>query len=290
VAKLQTVNWTPNYGTAQIYSSGAQVALSNPDGDQIGPFVWCKDFLHDALRAALWGTDSSIYSYRTGKAEREKINLERPYVLLANNSNPSQEACLPAMKEFMNQVDAAVGVAKPSFYRIAANPPAEYKSGVSYWVGDPLWMISPPAFSLWTLLLRNAHVHKMGDNYMTTIDNLINGKVQPGVRNDGMYLTYGIEGLKLLVEKGIANVFNNGVPMPTVAEGALEPKAAEFKAWFSDRLKTNYPDPKVVGTSTLHHWFGIVSWSDNSMKKYVSDAMGWLFPKTDKVAPSVCHA
>lgn len=277
------ISWAQQYGTAQIYSNGAELALSNSKGQQIGPFVFCKDFLHDALRARIHATPSSIYGYKTGAAELAMIELSQPYVLLANSQIADLNKYLDNILDFMLQADEAMALAwpVPTSYKAATSPPAKYKGGVSYWTGSPLWMISPPAFSLWGLLLRNGKVHEIGRPYRETIQDIINGKLKPGVANDHVYLEYSIPGIDLMTELGLAGVFSPKEPVPED-----EDKRAE---WFQSVITKNYPTPQALPVSTLHHYGGIVSFSDKSGKKSGLDKLGWKWPTGDKKAPAFCH-
>lgn len=277
--------WAEQYHTAQVYSNGAEVALGNSKGQQIGPFVFCKDFLHDALRSRIHATPSSIYGYQTGAAELAKIELERPYVFLANSQIPDLSAKLPNILDFMNQIDNALvkdGVL--SSYQQASNPPPKYKlGGVSFWTGSPLWMVSPPAFSLWTLLLRNGHVHTIGQNWRVTLMDIIDGKLPPGVEKDHVYLKFSLPGINLMETHGIAGVF-------CASPGNIVPatNSKEFDPWFQKYLSKNYPSPKVMDTHTLHHWGGIVSYSDTSAKKAFG-SVTWKWPQVTEKAPAYCH-
>ena len=44
---LKKINWyTSNKRLNQAITSGLEYALVNPDGTQITPFAFCKDYLH----------------------------------------------------------------------------------------------------------------------------------------------------------------------------------------------------------------------------------------------------
>lgn len=271
--------WAEQYRTSQVYSNGAEVALSNSKGKQIGPMVFCKDFLHDALRAAIHGKPSSIYSYQTGADEMADIEVNQPYVLLTNSQASDLQSKLPNVLDFMRQADAEL-VARwpvPTSYKIANNPPKKYaECGVSYWTASPLWMIAPPAFSLWTLMLRNGAVHTIGQPWMDTIQAIIKGDLKPGVQQDHTYFEYSIPGIELMRKYGLDGVFSK----------TLVPEEGREK-WFADNISANYP--AKLETSTLHHFGGIVSFSDKSGKSAFPN-LKWKWPTATKKAPSICHA
>lgn len=73
------VEFGKNYHTAQIYSKGFEFAfMSDIDGtyQQACTFVYCKDFLHDAVWAMVNKTKWSIYSFKYDSAKDVPLDMD----------------------------------------------------------------------------------------------------------------------------------------------------------------------------------------------------------------------
>jgi hypothetical protein len=264
LAKTQPIEWAKQYNTGQIYSTGPELSIVTEDGKQLGPGVRCKDFLHDTIWGRLNDRTFTIYGYNFDESFKDQMWEDRPRVLLSHPSRTISDDA-ETMKDFMNQIEGALSISKPSFYRIPASLPSRLrKGGALMWIGDPVWMIAPPAFSLWVLLLRNAHLHQQGESWEKTINSLATGETQPGQKNDSVFLKFAVRGIEHMINKGgIAEVF-------------------------SKNINDNYPSS--IGHTTLHHFGGIVSFSDQSNRAAFEKHVAWDWPNTSEKAPSVAHS
>lgn len=254
------VEWTTNHGTAQIYSSGVELALCSDDNKQIGTFVLCKDFFQDAIVAYLHNTTCGIYGYTYNPKTMPPIPQKNLKVFIADAKDTELRSKIPAVIDFLNQIEKKLNV-QLTIAHECDSPPNKYeKGGIFLLTADKVWMHAPPLLSCWTLLARNGLRHKIGDNWETTIKNIMDGTVKAAQAHDKTYITYGKPGLDLILEKGI-------------------------EALFGKDMKSNYPVATAGGT--MHHYSGIVSYGSCKAKPYFKD---WGYPAKETNPPSVCFS
>lgn len=254
------VEWAVNHGTAQIYSSGVELALCSDDNRQIGPFVFCKDFFQDAILAYLHQTTCSIYSYKYDPATMPPIPQQNLKVLIANAGDNQFEEKIAGVTDLLHQIESKLGVALTTIQK-CGSPPAKYaKSGIFLMTADKIWMHAPPLLSMWTLLARNGLQHKPKDKWDDTIQQIIDGKRPPAQKNDHIYLTYGKPGIDLVLDKGIVALFGND-------------------------MKSNYPKDKAG--HAMHHWAGVVSFGSCKARQHFPQ---WQYPEKETTPPGVCFA
>lgn len=259
-SNLAQVKWAANHHTAQIYSSGVEVALCSDDNEQIGPFVFCKDFFQDAIVAFLHKTTCSIYGYSYDPSTMPACPQKELKVLIADSGDAALESKIPGVLDLLNQVEKQLGVTLTTIHK-CEKPPEKYaKCGIFLMVADKIWMHAPPLLSMWTLLARNGLMHKPGEKWGDTIQEIIDGKRTAAQKNDKVYLTFGKPGIDLVMAKGITAVFG-------------------------DDMKNNYP--KGQAGHTMHHWSGIVSFGSCKAKKHFPK---WEYPATETNPPGVCFS
>jgi hypothetical protein len=236
------------------------MALASKDGQQIGPWVFCKDFFQDAIRGYLNGISSGIWGYTYNPKTDPAIDMENARVMMTNSADPDFVNKIPAVLDFLNQVEKKMKISLTKAYE-CENPPASYKkSGVFLFVGDKAWLQSSAALSMWTLLMRNGVVHTVGDKFNDTLDDIIKGKLKPAQRNDHLYLKFGKPGIDLVLENGVEKAFGKDV-------------------------KKNYA--ASIATHTIHHNGGIVSYGTAVCAKTWPH---WLHPEPPKEpVPGICY-
>lgn len=234
------------YSTAQVYGSGAEGALVSEKGEQVGPWVTCRDFYTDARRWELFKTGGSIYGYKYKHGVDPLIGSDAARLLITNAEDPELKVRLENIKNFMNEIESSLGISVMSDYAVVSNPPAKYKQcGVSMWTGDKLWVLAPPLFSAWTFLLRNARNYVNGD-WRDALVNLSKGKGLKGCSNDNEYAPFILHALEFWVKMGIENCF------------------------YPD-IKENYPID--MEQDTFHHHTGVCSYAFGDVT-----VEGWKYP------------
>jgi hypothetical protein len=253
------IEWAKQYGTAQVYYDGIEMALCSEDGRQIGPWVFCKDFFQDAIKGYLNGISSSIHGYVYDPKTQPPIDMENARVLMTDANNPQYRQKIADVLDLLNRVEKDMGL-EPTVALECKNPPSKYeKAGVFLFVGDKAWLQSSAALSMWTLLMRNGVVHKSGDAYQHTLSCIIIGKTKPAQSNDHIYLKWARPGIDLVIKQGIEKVFGKDI-------------------------KKNYA--ASIPTHILHHNGGIVSFGAG---KTQGTWPHWLQPiPLKEQAPYIC--
>jgi hypothetical protein len=261
--KLFTV---PDSQPAQIYSHGFEYATCTKHNNrkntlkQLIPFIYCKDFLHDVVWAAVNNKKYGIYglNYDPTTSPDNSLSLDKVRLAVRDKSIPSNDM-ITNMRNTTNFLNAVEKICKFSPTTInsvisteqpgAIKKPESKKkatfAGIFLVEGDKRWIHAPPLLSLYTLLLRVGFKYVEGENPIEYINKAVKG----GFR-DSHYLT------SLINAKLIPLLFEKNVSM------------------FNSNIKDNYPSDK--DSSYVHNQLGIVAFS----QKYLSgkpDIKGWAF-------------
>jgi hypothetical protein len=184
-------------GISQVYSTGLEYAFLSHDYKQQLPWVYCKDFLHDAIFSLLHNTHLSLFGYTYNPNQDPKPNLRRMRLMVANASDKNFGDKIPAAIDFVNQVEKVMKV--PSMSRVFScpNPPKRYANcGVYLFSGSGKWLLAPPMVSMYTLMVRSGFAHTTGESYKETIDKIINGKIPGYQSSDAHQLKQGLPGIE----------------------------------------------------------------------------------------------
>ena len=235
------VKWLPakSGGIAQIYSSGLEYALCNEKYEQCHDFVFCKDFVQDAIHAHLYGGVASIYGFTYNPKEQPKLSLDRLRLLCVNSSDSKMLEKVPNVLDLLNQFCKKLKI-KPTKAFLVANPPAKYKKNGCFLIdASGMWNNAPVLVSMFTLLLRVGFVHKQGENCLETLKNLVDGKIKPYQSNDRSYIQQSMDGIEKILKWG-------------------------YRKFFFINIEKNYPKGTNIGT--MHNQTGIVAFSSGSTK------------------------
>lgn len=167
------IEWYPDKSMSEIYQqTGMQFAFLSPEKDgvfeQCHPFVLCRDFLHDAVKAHINKNKWQIFgfNYEYGKNPpidmscmrmlvRKKIFTARPKDL-----RKISKECKDNIKKF--EKDMSDGLQLLNYYEdlgnISISTMEETKdtngNPVFIFAGSPIWMKAPYLVSLYTFLIR----------------------------------------------------------------------------------------------------------------------------------------
>ena len=236
------INWlSKKPGMSQIYKQGLEYCFISHDWKQCCPFVFCKDFLQDAVQAVHHGKAIGIYGFTYNPATCEPLYMERTRIALANAHDPEFASKVPNAVDFLNQFEKQLKLVR-TVARPCSNSQKTYANGIFIFDASSRWMISPPMLSMYTLLLRIGFCHTKDEDYAETIKKVIEGKIVPYQRDDKVYLTSAKAGIDKILKYGYSRIF------------------------YKDPKK-NFPD---CNTSSMHNSSGIVSFSTGTSKSVVN--------------------
>lgn len=251
--KVPKVKFGGNYKkTAQIYSLGYEFAFMSQKNkhsafEQATPFIYCKDFLHDALWAFLNKTHVSIWSFRYDFKKDKPLLISSTALCLRNTQfidipDDFHSMLAPCM-EFLHLCEESLG-----FENFTEIYQVENKESPCWLlIGDAGWQHAPTMISLYTLFIRLGCFHKPGDTLKKTLSRAEKGSIKIGSdseyagNNDCKYVKQGRKGIDVILKHGL-DVFH--------------PKQID-----------NYP--KNLKENGLHDNYGIVNFTARRPEKVV---------------------
>lgn len=234
------IEWYKKRCTAsQVYTGGLQYALVSPGEKQCSPFVYCKDFLQDAVQAYLLNMRRNIYRFVYDPKEHEPVDLRATRILLGNSSDCYMSEKIPGCLDFINQFEEKLKIRKSQVFE-CLNPPKRYQnSGVWLFESSRRWIKSPPMLSLYTLLLRLGFVHTLGNDFTQTMKGVRVGKILAYQEQDRSQLKYAQKGIDRILKFGDRRIFHRNIAQ-------------------------NYP--RRVSISVMHNNCGIVGFAQEEIK------------------------
>jgi len=237
------IKWIESFGGfSQIYSQGLEYAFVTENYEQICKFVFCKDFLQDAIHAKVNGTKASIYGFVYDSKKSLPLCLKKTMILLANSSDGKLRDKIDGCVDFINQIEKILKIRRSTITECNLPPKKYEKGGVWLVKGSSRWIKSPPMISALTLLLRVGLAHKKGNPYHQTIEKIIDGSTKPYVSNDVDYLKTGLPAIKKILTHG-------------------------DKKLFYQKMENNYPKKTDIGT--MHNSMGVVGYARGYTKLHV---------------------
>lgn len=231
------IKWSRNaLFLAQIYSSGLEYAFCSPTNEQCHSFVYCKDFLQDAVHAFLNGGTASIFGFTYSPAKNPALSMDRTRIILVNKSDPKFAEKIPNVLDFINQFSKRLKL-KPTKVYQCSNSPRKYANGAFLFEASGMWMNAPVLISMYSLFLRAGFAHKIGTDPIKTIEQIISGKMGGYGSNDRTQLAGAKKGIDKILEHG-------------------------YRKFFYIDTKRNYPAELNVGT--MHGSTGIVAFANGT--------------------------
>lgn len=220
-----------NNNSARItsnYYDGMQYAFVSKKHEQCHPLVWCKDYLHFAIRNRLYCTEDNIHNFYY-KVTDPQIDLKNTRLMLVNNKDPNFFQKIQYCIDFVNQVEKELGLKHSQFQ--------ECKDNIFLVEGSKNWLLAPPLISCYSLLLRAGCSHKIGTPWRETINKIEKGLIVPYQKKDSDFLIQAKNGINRLIKEN-------------------------FRKIFSRKIKDNYP--KDLDKVTFYNYYGIVSLSQKN--------------------------
>lgn len=208
--KAPKTEFGKNYHTVQIYSRGFEFAFMSMQKrawHQATTFVYCKDFLHDAIWSLLNKTKVNIYEFKYDPAKDLPIQLNRTALAFRNTQYKAKEEefheKLDACQEFLRKIDKKLGFKSTEIHKVP------HKEGPCWVVlGDKKWQHAPTMISLYTLLIRVGFHHTKGASAQKTIQLATDGKIKIASSggagcNDVSYMKKSKKGIDVILKHGL---------------------------------------------------------------------------------------
>lgn len=249
--KTPKVKFGGDYNTAQIYGMGYEFAFMSRKTkrsayEQATPFVYCKDFLHDAIWAFLNKTNVSIWSFKYDYAKNLPLLMKETALAFRNTQFKGKDDDFTAMSgpclEFLHLAEEAMGFTPSEIFTVDNE-----KSPAWLIVGDPGWQHAPTMISLYTLFIRLGCFHNPGDTLEQTLKRAEKGEIKIGDsgnyagNKDCSYVKQGRKGINVILKHGLKV--------------------------FHDKQIENYPE--TLKANGLHDNYGIVNFTAKRPEKVV---------------------
>ncbi len=244
------VSFGKNYRTCQIYSSGFEFAFASEIGkvwQQACTFVYCKDFLHDAVWAHLNKKPWEIYGFKYTPGVDPDLDMKHCAMFFRNTQYKGKQeefhAMRPNCQEFLNKCEDAMGMKHSTIYEVP-------NDDAPCWliVSDKGWQVAAPMLGLYTLMVRVGLAHTLGNTHEQTLQlgregqiKFDTGSTSYAGNRDGGYIKTAWKGVSTILKHGL-NVWH-----PTIEE--------------------NYPADLITTIGSLHDNGGPVSYSRGYAKK-----------------------
>lgn len=151
-------------GLSEIYQQTgfhfAFVTAPKNGNKQACKMVKCRDFLHDAVRAAHQGNSCSIFGFAYNAKSDPPIDLRRMRMLvqkpdLAKGSEKEFEEKMKAGLKMLNHYERMAKVSLSKLFKVKAKDKnGKTKRETYLFVGPVFWMKSPFLTSMYTFLIR----------------------------------------------------------------------------------------------------------------------------------------
>jgi hypothetical protein len=228
---------------SQAINGGLEFCFISSDNHQCSPLAYCKDYLQDAILGRVRKRKTSIYGFVYDPDDPHQPCVEITKLAFANSSDKHLRDKIPALLEFLHQIETQMGFVKKSSIVEVSNPPNKYKLG-GVWVitASRRWIKSPVLLSMYTLLVRVGLGHKPGRSYKETIEAVVKRKEPAYQSVDSNRLEYCHSMIHRIIAIGDRPIFGK-------------------------KLADNYPSK--VKTLEMHNELGIVGFATGHAKKHM---------------------
>lgn len=194
-----SIKWSPRQikDIYENYTGGFSYSWVSENNEQVSKFFTCRDHVLKCFLVSYLQKNWETY-YKIGDAKIDSKNIR---ILIRDKENDLFESMMPNLLDFLNQFEDKMGVEKSVIYKVKAS------DNCFLLLGSKEWLLSPPLVSLYTLLLRVGPLHKIGDDFRTTLAMSSNGKVYSARANDYSFMKQSLNRITSLLEKGYKSFF-----------------------------------------------------------------------------------
>jgi len=187
---------------AQTIWSGLQYSLVSEDDKQCHPFVYCKEFVLDAVWSTVTSRVSTIFGFVYHPEFDPRVALSECRLMLRNREDPKFIERLPNMVKFLNALEHKMGFTLSKIEKVE-------NSDSEIWLlrSSNKWFLAPPLTSMLTLLIRIGMIYDGKMNVWKHCGKVINKETKPYQYRDEDHLRRSIDVIKELVETGVERRF-----------------------------------------------------------------------------------
>lgn len=192
------IKWYPDKTMSEIYQqTGIQFAFINAEGEQCHPFVLCRDFLHDAVKAHLNENKWVIYGFEYAHGINPVIDMKAMRMMakkkILTNKPKDMAKIATSLKKLIEKFrgDMDYSLRLLNHYEDIGKIPKsvmeetedQFGNPVSIFVGSPIWLSNTFFISMYTYLIRLGDKDvdfKSDEDLMKGYQTLMEGYAKPG--------------------------------------------------------------------------------------------------------------
>ena len=245
--KEREIVWhAKNKKISQIPREGLEFAFISEDYKQIHQFVWCKDFMQDAIFGHLNQKKITVYGFNYDPEVDPPLYMKKTRIMIANFKDTNfGSRVLENLREFLHGIEGQLKMAKTTFEKCEEPPPRYKKAGVYLLNGSCRWMKSPPMISLYTLLLRIGMTHELGQPWYETFKKIQKASSGYYSTTDHSFAERAQKGLDFILEHGDRKIFHRTI---------------------EKNYPANHTSGMVFSVFTIHDNCGVIGFSQGNTK------------------------
>jgi hypothetical protein len=238
---MNKIEFFPKAKLAEIYqTSGVQFSFITTPANgnkQCHPWVKCRDFLHDAIRAYITKEAVEVYNFEYDRKINPPIDLRRTRLIVKDTKNKKNDF-IAHMFRALHIINIYENIAGTTTSNITFHDSED--GTICYFNGPGIWMKACALISMYTFLIRLGEYNINTTNIDTVIASLKNIGKKDTDNNDLNYTYYTYKYMHYIMDN-INNLFLNNKRF----ESALCSKHA------------------VISVRKLHNYSGIKSLCTN---------------------------
>jgi len=233
-------------GLAQTIWEGLEYAFLSEDDRQCGPFVYCKEFLVDAVWSQINNTPISIYGFHFNPNTDPPVCLTSCRILLRNRHDKEGfDKRIRKMLKFINAIEEDMGWNLSTLEKCDNSPNKNYYGNVYLLVSPANWLHAPPLVSMLTLLIRSGMAYDGKLPWWVHLNQIRMKKIKVYQKRDADHLGQAWSAIVDLVETKCARLGSD--------------------------IASNWPPVELIEFWWMHEASGIVSLSTGAARRVNRD-------------------
>lgn len=164
------VKWYENkFQLCEGVGKTVQMSFCSADDEQCHPWVYCKDYLQDAIYCTMNNKESCVHGFIFKPSTMPKLCMDKARILVCNLHDTAFASKIDAALEFLNQIEDVLKMPHSIYTKVDNAKPKRAANGVFLIEGNKRWLASPPMISLYSYLIRCSFKHTKGNKYADTL-------------------------------------------------------------------------------------------------------------------------